>query len=368
MKILITGSKGFIARNLIYRLQEAGFKDLITIDRESPLQELEQGLKIADFIYHLAGVNRPKEEHEFQEGNTDLTKLIVDFLLCNAKKTPIMLSSSIQVECDNAYGKSKASAEKIIQYYGHVSGAEYYIYRLPNVFGKWCRPNYNSFVATFCHRIANDQDIIIHDPTAEVELVYIDDFCTDAINLLNNKYASGFKNIKPTYSITVGEVANLIYKFKESRHTLITENVGQGFSRALYSTWLSYLQPEQFVYAVPSYSDERGVFCEVLKTHSSGQFSFFTALPGVTRGGHYHHTKNEKFVVIRGTACFRFKNVLTGERYEINVASDEYKIVETVPGWSHDITNTGHDELIVMLWANEIFNRDQPDTIASVLS
>ncbi|HFM3326763.1 TPA: NAD-dependent epimerase/dehydratase family protein, partial [Escherichia coli] len=271
-------------------------------------------------------------------------------------------------ECDNAYGKSKATAEKIIQQYGETTNAKYYIYRLPNVFGKWCRPNYNSFIATFCHRIANDETITINDPSAVVDLVYIDDFCSDILKLLEGANETGYRTFGPIYSVTVGEVAQLIYRFKESRQTLITEDVGNGFTRALYSTWLSYLSPEQFAYTVPSYSDDRGVFCEVLKTKNAGQFSFFTAHPGITRGGHYHHSKNEKFIVIRGSACFKFENIVTGERYEFNVSSDDFKIVETVPGWTHDITNNGSDELVVMLWANEIFNRSEPDTIARVLS
>ncbi|ELY5855273.1 UDP-2-acetamido-2,6-beta-L-arabino-hexul-4-ose reductase [Cronobacter malonaticus] len=368
MKILITGAEGFIGRNLCLRLQEAGYQDLVKISRTSTETDLELGLNEADFIYHLAGVNRPTNVEEFAEGNSNLTKQIVDYLLAQNKNTPIMISSSIQAELDNAYGESKAAAEREIQRYAAESGAVYFIYRYPNVFGKWCKPNYNSFVATFCHNIANDIDITVNDPSAEVNLVYIDDICTDAIKLLSETVGSGYKTVKPIYSTTVGEVAELIYRFKASRSTLITEDVGVGFTRALYSTWLSYLPADKFSYSVPSYGDNRGVFCEMLKTSSAGQFSFFTAHPGITRGGHYHHSKNEKFLVIRGQACFKFEHVITGERYEINVSSDEFKIVETVPGWTHDITNTGTDELIVMLWANEIFNRNEPDTIARPLS
>lgn len=368
MKILVTGAEGFIGRNLCFRLREAGYNELIKIDRNTSSEDLEHGLKQADFIFHLAGINRPENESEFEEGNSNLTKYIVDILQENNKAIPVMLSSSIQAESNNAYGKSKASAERIIQQYGITTQAPYYIYRLPNVFGKWCRPNYNSFVATFCHRIANDEDITINDPSAVVNLVYIDDFCTDALKLLSGNFDAGYRTFGPIYSVTVGEVAQLIHRFKESRQTLITEDVGQGFTRALYSTWLSYLSPEQFAYTVPSYSDDRGVFCEVLKTKAAGQFSFFTAHPGITRGGHYHHSKNEKFIVICGSACFKFEHIITGERYELNVSSDEFKIVETVPGWTHDITNNGSDELVVMLWANEIFNRSEPDTIARVLS
>lgn len=367
MKILITGADGFIGRNLCLRLQEAGYADLIKIDRASSADDLESGLQEADFIYHLAGINRPKNVEEFAEGNSNLTQRLVDTLLAKQKKTPIMISSSIQAELDNAYGQSKAAAEKEIERYAAQSGAAYYIYRYPNVFGKWCKPNYNSFVATFCHNIANNIDIVINDPSAPVNLVYIDDVCTHAIKLLTVASESGYKDVTPVYSTSVGEVAELINRFKNSRSTLITEEVGTGFTRALYSTWLSYIPAEEFAYTVPSYGDARGVFCEMLKTPSAGQFSFFTAHPGITRGGHYHHSKNEKFLVIRGQACFRFEHVITGERYELNVSSDEFKIVETVPGWTHDVTNIGDDDLIVMLWANEIFNRDEPDTIARSL-
>jgi hypothetical protein len=206
-------------------------------------------------------------------------------------------------------------------------------------------------VATFCHNLANNIGITINDPSAPVNLVYIDDVCSDAIKLLSDTVENGYKTVEPIYSTTVGEVAELLYRFKESRSTLVTEDVGTGFTRALYSTWLSYLPADKFAYTVPSYGDARGVFCEMLKTPTTGQFSFFTAHPGITRGGHYHHSKNEKFLVIRGQANFKFEHVITGERYELNVSSDQFKIVETVPGWTHDVTNIGDDELIVMLWA-----------------
>ncbi|HDI3023483.1 TPA: capsular polysaccharide biosynthesis protein CapF [Cronobacter turicensis] len=367
MKILVTGADGFIGRNLCLRLQESGYIDLIKIDRNSSYQELENGLKEVDFVYHLAGINRPQCVEEFAQGNSNLTGQIVDILLANERSIPVMVSSSIQAELDNPYGESKAAAEKHIIRYAAVSGASYFIYRYPNVFGKWCKPNYNSFVATFCYNLAHDIDIKINDPAAVVNLVYIDDVCTEAIKLLTDDIESGYQEVKPVYSTTVGDVADLLYRFKESRNTLIIEEVGTGFVRALYSTWLSYLPVEHFSYTIPSYEDTRGVFCEMLKTPSTGQFSFFTAHPGITRGGHYHHSKNEKFLVIRGSALFKFQHIITGERHELYVSSEEYRIVETVPGWTHDITNIGSDELVVMLWANEIFNREQPDTIARAL-
>lgn len=367
MKILVTGAEGFIGTNLCVRLSERGDCEVIKIDRHSSDEELRSGLLAADFIYHLAGVNRPKDDNDFATGNAELTQRIIGILNENQKQTPLMLSSSSQATKENAYGVSKAMAEKAVEAYGRASGARVYLYRFPNVFGKWCRPNYNSFVATFCHNIINDIPITINDPGAAVTLVYIDDVCTALLSLLAGGAESGWQQVAPEYPTTVGDVADLLHRFRQSRDTLITEAVGQGFVRALYSTWLSYFRPEQFSYSVPSYGDVRGVFCEMLKTPDAGQFSFFTAHPGITRGGHYHHSKNEKFLVIKGQARFKFEHVISGEKYEMVVASGEYKIVETVPGWTHDITNIGDDEMIVMLWANEIFDRQAPDTIARAL-
>lgn len=367
MKILITGAKGFIGKNLSLFLKEQGKYIVTEVDRDTSENDLNDALANTDFVFHLAGVNRPKNDSEFREGNADLTSHIVATLKANGRKVPLMISSSTQAVSDNAYGASKAEAEKIIEVYGQETGSPYYIYRFPNVFGKWCRPNYNSFVATFCHNILNNIEINIHDPNAPVTLIYIDDVCKCLMALLDGKTASGAVKVTPEYSTTVGYVADTLKNFKGSRDNLITENVGVGLERALYSTYLSYMQPSQFSYAIPSYGDERGVFSEVLKTKQAGQFSFFTAHPGITRGGHYHHTKNEKFLVIKGRALFKFEHVITGERYELSVASETPEIVETVPGWSHDVTNVGSEELIVMLWANEIFDREAPDTIAKPL-
>ncbi|EGR0211443.1 UDP-2-acetamido-2,6-beta-L-arabino-hexul-4-ose reductase [Vibrio parahaemolyticus] len=364
MKILVTGAKGFIGKNLCTMLREQGYSDIIEIDRETSRDELVESLKIADFVYHLAGVNRPKDDKEFLSGNSDLTSFIVQELKNLGKKVPIMVSSSIQVDRDNPYGSSKRLAEQAVEQYGEETGAPFFIYRFPNVFGKWCRPNYNSFVATFCHNTLNDLNITIHDPSAPVKLVYIDDVCAALIMLLEKKDISGFKQISPEYQTTVGDVAELLQSFKRSRDNLITENVGEGLVRALYSTYLSYMSPEQFSYTIPSYGDERGVFSEMLKTKQAGQFSFFTAHPGITRGGHYHHSKNEKFLVLKGKARFKFEHIGTGERYELETEGCAPQIVETVPGWSHDITNIGEEEMIVMLWANEIFDREAPDTFA----
>ncbi|OCH40304.1 UDP-2-acetamido-2,6-beta-L-arabino-hexul-4-ose reductase [Vibrio cyclitrophicus] len=367
MKIVVTGAQGFIGKNLCVMLSEKGYNSVAQIDQDTPEEMIKQALSSADFVYHLAGINRPKDESEFTTGNADFTEFVVKVLKANGRNTPIMLSSSIQASLDNAYGTSKAQAETLVVEYGKETGAGAFIYRFPNVFGKWCRPNYNSFVATFCHNVVNDIDINIHDPSAPVNLVYIDDVCHALIALLKGGVDSGFKQVPVEYNTTVGEVAGLLKAFKESRNTLVTEYVGTGLTRALYSTYLSHFEPSKFHYNLPKYGDDRGVFCEMLKTKESGQFSFFTAHKGITRGGHYHHTKNEKFLVIKGNALFKFEHVITGERYELTVKSEEATVVETVPGWSHDVTNIGDEELIVMLWANEIFDKEAPDTIAKPL-
>ncbi|UTV26968.1 UDP-2-acetamido-2,6-beta-L-arabino-hexul-4-ose reductase [Photobacterium atrarenae] len=367
MKIVVTGAKGFIGKNLCLRLHEIGYSDVHEVDIETTPEQLETALENADFVFHLAGVNRPKDENEYKTGNSDLTQTIISLLGRQAKPASLMISSSTQAEADNPYGVSKASAEAIVEHYGKTHNAPYFIYRFPNVFGKWCRPNYNSFVATFCYNIVNDIEINIHDPSATVTLVYIDDVCKELISLLEAPQGSGHCAVSPTYPTTVGEVADLLYAFKESRETLVTEEVGTGLTRALYSTYLSYFTPQKFSYDVPAYGDERGVFCEMLKTPSAGQFSFFTAHPGITRGGHYHHSKNEKFLVIKGKALFKFEHVISGERHELVTEASTPKVVETVPGWTHDVTNIGDEELIVMLWANEIFDREAPDTVARPL-
>ncbi|EGQ8108436.1 capsular polysaccharide biosynthesis protein CapF [Vibrio parahaemolyticus] len=364
MKIVVTGAKGFIGKNLCVMLREHGYEDLVEIDRDTTSEQTTRALAEADFVYHLAGINRPKTEAEFQEGNADFTDFVVEQLKASGRKTPLVVSSSTQALQENAYGQSKRSAEQSVELYGHESGASFYIYRFPNVFGKWCRPNYNSFVATFCYNTLNDLDITINDPKASVTLVYIDDVCRSLIALLDGTEPSGTKVVSPEYPTTVGEVADLLRAFKESRDNLVTEDVGTGLVRALYSTYLSYMSPEQFSYTIPSYGDERGVFSEMLKTKQAGQFSFFTAHPGITRGGHYHHSKNEKFLVLKGKARFKFEHIGTGERYELETEGCAPQIVETVPGWSHDITNIGEEEMIVMLWANEIFDREAPDTFA----
>jgi len=339
--------------------------EILKVDRESSEQELKESILSADWIVHLAGINRPLNESEFIDGNVTLTEKITQTLREEHKLTPIILSSSIQADRDNAYGKSKLGGEQALEQLHEEQRNPVYICRLANVFGKWSRPNYNSAVATFCHNVANDLPLQINDANAIIRLVYIDDVVETFWNMINGSVSVDQTfQIQPEYQITVGDLAKTLNGFKASRDTLITDQVGTGLTRALYSTYLSFLKPEQFDYSVPKYGDARGVFVEMLKTPDAGQFSYFTAHPGITRGGHYHHTKTEKFLVIKGKALSKFKHVVTGEFYELETQGDEPRIVETVPGWTHDITNMGNDEMIVMLWANEIFDRNKPDTYA----
>jgi len=362
MRVLVTGSNGFIGKNLIIRLNELDIK-VLTYTRESSTQNLEELIKDTDFIVHLAGENRPKDEKDFDVVNVGLTMSICDALRSLGENTPVILASSTQAEFDNAYGKSKLNAEASVKMLEVDTGCPVYVYRLPGVFGKWCKPNYNSVVATFCHNISHDLPIQVNNPDFELSLVYIDDVVEEFVKIIQG--AKGDKkelSVQPEYKIKLGDLAEQIKIFRESRDSLITERVGSGIVRKLYSTYLSYFSPEQFSYSIPSYGDERGMFAEVLKTKDSGQFSFFTAKPGVTRGSHYHHSKTEKFLVVQGRAKFGFRNVATDEMHEIITTSKELKIVETVPGWAHDITNIGTEEIIVMLWANEIFDPNNPDT------
>jgi UDP-2-acetamido-2,6-beta-L-arabino-hexul-4-ose reductase len=365
VRVLVTGANGFLGKNLCFRLKELGTIEVLPITRASSELELESALSKADFIFHLAGVNRPQDPNEFQTGNAIVTQSICNSLIVTNRAIPIVYTSSTQASLNNAYGSSKLAAEDALSSYSKACGAKVFIYRLHNIFGKWCKPNYNSAVATFCHNIARNLPIKINDPAAELKLVYVDDVVGSFLNLIqSDSLLDGFQEISPVYTTTVGHLAAQIEAFKDSRNTLVTERVGTGFLRALYSTYVSYLPTDEFSYEIPKHSDLRGEFVELLKTQDSGQFSFFTAHPGITRGGHYHHSKTEKFLVIRGQARFGFRNIDSGEKYEIVTEGTKPEVVETVPGWTHDITNIGDDEMIVMLWANEIFDRTRPDTIA----
>lgn len=375
MKVLITGANGFLGKNLQQHLAERKDVEVVCFTRAQTLAELPGLLKEVECVFHLAGVNRPQDPQEFVTGNADLTAALVlaveAEMQARGRAVQILYTSSAQAARDNPYGASKRAAEAALQAFAAGSGAPVHVFRLPNVFGKWCRPNYNSAVATFCHNIARGLAIQINYPATPLTLVYVDDVVARFIALLDGADAAcdadGFATVSPQYTTTVGELAGLIESFRASRDTLMTERVGTGLVRALYSTYVSYLPPESFAYSVPMHGDARGMFVEMLKTPDCGQFSYFTAHPGVTRGGHYHHSKTEKFLVIKGQARFRFRHMQTGETHELVTSCSKAEIVETVPGWTHDITNIGTDEMVVMLWANEVFDRSHPDTYACQL-
>ncbi|PKO45365.1 MAG: capsular biosynthesis protein [Betaproteobacteria bacterium HGW-Betaproteobacteria-3] len=367
MRIIVTGADGFIGKNLQVRLTELGHAEVTGITRNTPEAVRDQALARADFVFHLAGVNRPQDPAEFEAGNTGLTEQVCQALKATGRRIPLVLASSTQAAQDNAYGRSKLAAELAVRRFGDETGSPVHVFRLTNVFGKWARPNYNSAVATFCHNIAHGLPIQVNNPAAPLRLVYVDDVVGHLVQLPGQPAPvaeSGFSQVNPVYETTVGEVARVLQSFADSRATLITPPVGAGLVRALYSTYISYLPPEQFAYSVPSHGDARGVFVEMLKTPDCGQFSYFTAHPGVMRGEHYHHSKTEKFLVIKGTAHFGFRHIVTGQKHALVTRGGEAKIVETVPGWTHNITNVGDDDLIVMLWANEIYDRANPDTIS----
>lgn len=374
MRVLVTGAKGFIGKNLLMRFQERCDIEVITFTREDDIDDLAGMLEGVDWIFHLAGVNRPKNSWELNNGNKKLTVEICAAIKSSKKNIPIVYTSSIQAELDNDYGESKRAAEDALLELKRETGNPVFIYRLPNVFGKWSRPNYNSVVATFCYKITRSMPIEINDPSAVIRLVYVDDVVACFMDLINlGSLASSaldvsYVDARPVYQISVGELAEQLIRFNATRKNLVVERVGTGLVRALYSTFVSFLPPEKFTYTLQQHGDSRGVFVEMLKTQDSGQFSFFTAHPGITRGGHYHHSKTEKFLVIKGRACFRFRHMLTGEFYELYTSGEQAEIVESVPGWAHDITNVGEEELVCMLWANEIFDQGKPDTFARQLT
>jgi len=369
-RILITGANGFIGKNLVLRLNELANITISTFVRGDDTARLPQLVAQADAVVHLAGENRPADEAAFSQVNAGLTSALCGAIqrecATTGRHVPLVLASSTQAERDNPYGRSKLAAEQAVLALAQATGNPCVVFRLPGVFGKWCRPNYNSVVATFCHNLAHDLPIQINDPAAAVRLVYVDDVITALLNALEAP-SSGYVQaaVAPEYTITLGALAAQIRAFADCRSTLMSERVGTGLVRALYATYVSYLPNEKFSYEVQQHADPRGVFVEMLKTPDSGQFSYFTAHPGITRGGHYHHTKTEKFLVIKGEALFRFRHLLTDELVELRTSGSAPQVVDTIPGWSHDITNVGDDEMVVMLWANENFDRQKPDTVAS---
>lgn len=371
MRIMVTGANGFIGKNLLQHLAERADLEVVAFTRDNNPSNLKFLLDGVDFVFHLAGVNRPQDENDYATSNTVLTQYLCDAILDTGRSIPIVFTSSIQSSQNNAYGNSKRVAEKVLFSAHHASDLPIHIFRLPNVFGKWCKPNYNSVVATFCYNIARGLPININNLSAKLELVFVDDLIERFIQLMDGGKAKldphGFEIISPKYTTTVGDLARQIEIFQQSRSTLMIERVGAGLMRALYSTYVSYLPVTAFSYPVSKHKDQRGDFVEMLKTPDCGQFSYFTVHPGITRGSHYHHTKTEKFLVVKGIARFKFRHIITNETYEFVTSVEKGEIVETVPGWTHNITNIGDEEMIVMLWANEVFDHQKPDTYAKAV-
>jgi UDP-2-acetamido-2,6-beta-L-arabino-hexul-4-ose reductase len=366
LKVLVTGANGFVGKNLVLHLEEQADKEVLTFLRGDSDAALQVALSEADMVIHLAGENRPTSPDAFGLVNTGLTLMICQGLRLLGKSVPVVFASSTQAELDNYYGRSKLLAEQALEQLAQENGNPIAVFRLPGVFGKWCKPDYNSVVATFCYKKAHDLPVQISNSEALLSLVYVDDVINSFLELMGARWDGLVRpKIEPTYSISLGELSAQIDAFKNCRSMLLSEPVGKGLTRALYATYVSYLPKDKFVYDLPVYRDPRGVFVEMLKTPDAGQFSFFTSCPGVTRGGHYHHTKTEKFFVIKGKARFGFRNILTNELYYLDIDGVKPQVVETVPGWAHDITNVGEEDMVVMIWANEIFDRVKPDTIAS---
>jgi len=365
--VLVTGSEGFIGKNLIVRLEELDNVVIKSFDKEDNIDTLKKYLQESDFIFHLAGVNRPKKVEEFKKVNVGFTKDIIGLLEEMGKRIPIVITSSIQAELDNPYGKSKKMAEDELIKYAKKNSVPVYIYRLPNVFGKWSRPNYNSVVSTFCYNISHNLDITISDPKRELELVYIDDVINEFVKLLFregrdlNKY---FYNIKRVFKVSLGELAEKIYQIRDMRKSLIAPDLSDDFMKVLHATYLTYLDKNDLSYEMDSKEDNRGSFIELIKSNSFGQVSVSISRKGVVRGNHYHNTKNEKFCVIKGKAVIKLRNILYDKIIPYYISDKKIEIVDIPPGYTHSIENlTGGDgEMILLIWANEIFNPENPDT------
>lgn len=369
-RILVTGAEGFIGKNLCVRLGEYPGVEVLKLKRGDDIATLKSLTAKADVVYHLAGENRPEDPNAYMETNHGLTAALCgavrDELVFSGRRIPIVFASSSQSILDNPYGRSKRAGEEALESLANEVDIPVTVFRLPGVFGKWSKPNYNSVVATFCYNIARGQPIHIAAPERCISLVYIDDVVEAFVQAVENSFQGySISSVASEHTITLGNLADLIKGFAEDRSALRIANVGGGLERALYATYISYLPLDSFSYDIPQHADGRGTFVEVLKTATCGQFSFLTAGSGVTRGGHYHHSKVEKFVVIQGDAHFKFRHIVTDERFEVRASGEKPQVVETIPGWAHDITNVGKEDLIVMVWANEVFDHERPDTIAS---
>jgi len=365
MKILITGANGFIGKNLKFELENLGYKDLLLCDVDTSLEELQVQTKECEFVFHLAGVNRPEKLEDFMEGNYGFLTQIIEQLKENNNQAPILMTSSIQALLGNPYGTSKLAGEDYLLKYGNDENLPVYIYRLTNVFGKWCRPNYNSVVATFCHNIANDLPVQINDGNVNLNLIHVDDVVNALISAMEGKEdpaKDGRYYVHQVYQITLNELADSIYAFKKARQTLQIPKVGEPFIKKLYSTYLSYLPKEKFFYDLNMKTDERGSFTEFLKMKEYGQVSVNISKPGITKGNHWHHTKTEKFLVVSGEGLIRFRKIDEDEIIQYFVNGEKLQVIDIPPGYTHNITNTGETDMVTMMWANEKFDIEKPDT------
>ena len=382
MKILVTGANGFVGRNLCSQLRniaegKARWYDcpsdltIFEYDVDSPKESLDDYCKEADFVFNLAGVNRPKDPAEFMKGNFGFASLLLDTLKRHHNACPVMISSSIQALLDNPYGESKRAGEKLLFDYAEATGARVLVYRFPNVFGKWCRPNYNSAVATFCNNIANDLPITVNDPSVKMHLVYIDDVVDELIGALSGKeHRNGlFCEVPVTHHISLGGIVDLLHSFHDMHDNLEVPDFSDAFARKLYSTYLSYLPEAKTIYPLKMNIDQRGSFTEIIRTPDRGQVSINISKPGITKGQHWHHTKNEKFVVVSGHGLIQLRREGVDEQgnpypvREYEVSGEHIQVVEMLPGFTHNIINLSDtDDLVTLMWANEAFNPNRPDT------
>ncbi|MDD4643281.1 MAG: capsular polysaccharide biosynthesis protein CapF [Erysipelotrichaceae bacterium] len=364
MRILVTGAKGFIGKNLIVSLLSLNQHEIFSYDKDTDPELLDKYCQSAEFVFHLAGVNRPQDQAEFMRGNHDLTATLLNTLKKYRNCCPVMIASSIQAELNNPYGISKKAGEDLLFAYAKETHAKVYVYRFPNVFGKWCRPNYNSVVATFCHNIANDHKITINDSKVIMNLVYIDDVVDELIRALTNRATEvdGYCIVPTVYTISLGKIAELIYSFKQSRIDNTVPNLSDPFCKKLYSTYLSYLPSDRFSYDLKMNNDQRGSFTEFIKTIDRGQISINISRPHIVKGNHWHHTKNEKFLVVSGKGVIRFRDINSTEVIEYFVSGDKLQVVDIPVGYTHNIENLGDTDMVTIMWANELFDQKRPDT------
>ena len=364
LKILITGSSGFVGKNLVAELKSKGYDDLLLFTRDNSIEDLQHFTKECNFVFHLAGVNRPANDEEYMKGNYELTSILIESLKSNGNKAPILITSSIQAEKTNSYGLSKKAGEELLFNYQKETNADVYIYRLPNLFGKWSRPNYNTVVATFCYNIARGLEIQINNPKAELKLCYIDDVIKEFVNTLegNSTVEDMYCIVPTTYNITLGNLAALIESFKNSRTDLSIPSMEDGLTKKLYSTYLSFLPENKFAYDLKMNKDNRGSFTEFLRTPERGQVSINVSKPGITKGNHWHHTKNEKFLVVSGQGLIRFRKLDSNEIIEYKVDGKSLKVVDIPVGYTHSIVNIGETDLVTVMWVNECFDPKNPDT------